>query len=43
MFNFDLRDLDWEEYINIFCMGTKRYLLKEDMANLPRARQQMKR
>ncbi len=43
MFDFNLRNLDWEEYTNNFCMGTKRYLLKEDMANLPKARKHMKR
>jgi len=43
VFNFDIRDLSWKQYINVFCMGTKQYLLNEDVANLPIARKQIKR
>ena len=42
-FDFDIRSLDWDQYIHDFCMGTKQYLFKEDLANLPVARRQIKR
>ena len=42
-FYFDVRHLNWEEYVATFCQGTKYYLLKDDPANLPKARKQIKR
>lgn len=42
-FNFDMRTLEWPKYIEYFCMGTKKYVMKEDLANLPAARRQIKR
>lgn len=42
-FPFDLTSIDWKRYIEIFCMGTKKYLLKDNMSNLDRARQHIKR
>ena len=42
-FNFDLKTIDWDTYIDSFCMGTKKYMLKEDVANLPAARRQIRR
>ncbi len=43
VFGFDIRQLDWEKYIKVFCMGTKWYLLNEDVANLPEARKRLRR
>lgn len=43
MFNFDVRQLHWPEYIENYCMGTKKYLLNEDMSGLPAARQHLKK
>ncbi|XP_038598268.1 fatty acyl-CoA reductase 2 [Tachyglossus aculeatus] len=43
LFNFDVRKLDWFEYVENYCIGTKKYLLKEDMSRLPAARQHLKR
>ena len=40
-FNFDLKTIEWDKYIDHFCMGTKKYMLKEDVANLPAARRQI--
>ena len=42
-FDFDIRTLNWDQYIHDFCMGTKQYLFKEDLTNLPVARRQIKR
>lgn len=42
-FDFDIRTLNWDQYIHDFCMGTKQYLFNEDLTNLPVARRQIKR
>uniref|UniRef100_G3UCV9 Fatty acyl-CoA reductase n=1 Tax=Loxodonta africana TaxID=9785 RepID=G3UCV9_LOXAF len=43
VFNFDMRQLNWIEYIENYVLGVKIYLLKEDMAGIPEARQHFKR
>lgn len=43
IFNFDINTIDWERYISSFCMGTKKYLLKDNISNLANARQQIRR
>uniref|UniRef100_W5ND98 Fatty acyl-CoA reductase n=1 Tax=Lepisosteus oculatus TaxID=7918 RepID=W5ND98_LEPOC len=42
-FNFDVRQLNWPEYIENYCIGTKKYVLNEDMSGLPAARQHLKK
>ena len=42
-FGFDIRDLDWDQYIKDYCLGTKQYLFNEDLTNVPIARRQIKR
>lgn len=42
-FDFDIAKLNWNEYIKVFTMGTKTYLLKEDPANIPVARKRITR
>ncbi|XP_049982449.1 fatty acyl-CoA reductase 2 isoform X1 [Alexandromys fortis] len=43
VFNFDVRQLNWLEYIENYVLGVKKYLLKEDLAGIPKARQHLKR
>ncbi|MBN3306003.1 FACR2 reductase, partial [Amia calva] len=43
IFNFDVRQLNWPEYIENYCIGTKKYVLNEDMSELPAARQHLKK
>ncbi|XP_036152594.1 fatty acyl-CoA reductase 2 isoform X2 [Myotis myotis] len=43
VFNFDVRQLNWLEYIENYVLGVKKYLLKEDMAGVPEAKQHLKR
>lgn len=43
VFNFDVRQLNWLEYIENYVLGIKKYLLKEDMAGIPKAKQHLKR
>lgn len=42
-FNFDVRQLNWAEYIENYCIGTKKYVLNEDMSGLPAARQHLRK
>ncbi|KAG7455889.1 hypothetical protein MATL_G00245880 [Megalops atlanticus] len=42
-FNFDVRQLNWPEYIENYCIGTKKYVLNEDMSDIPAARQHLKK
>uniref|UniRef100_D4A9Z0 Fatty acyl-CoA reductase n=3 Tax=Rattus norvegicus TaxID=10116 RepID=D4A9Z0_RAT len=43
VFNFDVRQLNWLEYIENYVLGVKKYLLKEDLAGIPKAKQHLKR
>nr|XP_058138975.1 fatty acyl-CoA reductase 2 isoform X2 [Dasypus novemcinctus]XP_058138976.1 fatty acyl-CoA reductase 2 isoform X2 [Dasypus novemcinctus] len=43
VFNFDVRKLNWLEYTENYVLGIKKYLLKEDMAGIPEAKQHLKR
>lgn len=43
VFNFDVRQLNWIEYIENYVLGVKKYLLKEDLAGIPKAKQHLKR
>lgn len=42
-FNFDVRQLNWPEYIENYCLGTKKYVLNEDMSDIPAARQHLRK
>ncbi|XP_075409432.1 fatty acyl-CoA reductase 2-like [Tenrec ecaudatus] len=43
IFNFDVRSLNWREYIENHVWGIKMYLLKEDMAGVPEAKNKSER
>jgi len=40
-FDFDVRNIDWTRYLDNYCLGTKKYALKESMEDLPAAKQNM--
>lgn len=42
-FYLDARGLDWTKYFENYCLGTKRFVLNEDLDNLPQARQHLRR
>jgi len=42
-FYFDPRALHWPTYMENYCLGTKKYILKEDLAGLPAARAHLKK
>lgn len=42
-FYFDAKLLDWQKYIRDYCIGCKKYLLKEEMSRLPAAHRHLQR
>lgn len=42
-FNFDPKLIDWTKYMEAYCLGTKQYVLKEELSELPRARKTLQR
>ncbi|XP_030845030.1 LOW QUALITY PROTEIN: fatty acyl-CoA reductase 1 [Strongylocentrotus purpuratus] len=38
----DVRPLHWPTYLEAYCLGTKKYVLKEDMNDIPAARSHLK-
>ena len=42
-FDFDVRQIHWPTYLENYCMGTKRFALKEDIAKMPEARRNVQR
>jgi len=43
VFNFDISDINWKSYIEQYCLGTKVYLMKEDMTNINACRKRLAR
>lgn len=43
MFYFDPRPLHWPTYLENYCLGTKKYLLNEDLSGVPAARAHLKK
>lgn len=43
IFNFDVERLDWDIYFNRYVIGLKKFLLKEDLANLHLAQSRIRR
>lgn len=41
-FHFDMKDLDWREYLAIYCIGVRRFILKED-ASMDKSRAHLRR
>ena len=41
IFNIDVRGLDWKKYVEHYCLGTKKYLLKEDMSKMNKCRKEL--
>ncbi|XP_074660774.1 fatty acyl-CoA reductase 1-like isoform X2 [Tubulanus polymorphus] len=42
-FYYDSRALNWPEYIEEYCLGTKKYILNEDLSGLPAARAHLRK
>ncbi|XP_064634182.1 fatty acyl-CoA reductase 1-like [Lineus longissimus] len=43
LFDFDVKQIDWRQYIEHYCLGAKNHILKEDMTNMDKPRAEMKR
>ncbi|XP_013403407.1 fatty acyl-CoA reductase 1-like [Lingula anatina] len=43
VFNFNVKSINWPSYVENYCLGVKRYFLKEELSGLPGARRAMKR
>ncbi|XP_049639782.1 fatty acyl-CoA reductase 2-like [Suncus etruscus] len=43
VFNFDVRQLNWQEYFKNYIVGVKKYVLKEDMSGIPKAKEHLKK
>merc|ERR1712059_58455 len=42
IFGFDLRDIQWQDYLNKYVEGIREFLFKEDPATLPTSRKNLK-
>ncbi|MCL4137469.1 UNVERIFIED_CONTAM: hypothetical protein GTU68_057196 [Idotea baltica] len=42
-FNFSLSTIHWPTYMQQYCLGSKRYVMKEDLAQMPAARKHLNR
>uniref|UniRef100_A0A8D0H5B4 Fatty acyl-CoA reductase n=1 Tax=Sphenodon punctatus TaxID=8508 RepID=A0A8D0H5B4_SPHPU len=43
LFSIDVRQLHWPEYIENYCLGAKKYVLKEDLSGIPAAKQHLRK
>jgi fatty acyl-CoA reductase len=42
-FNFDLRNINWYEYVFEYCMGVRRHIMKECDTTVPAAKRRLAR
>ncbi|KAI8481712.1 hypothetical protein Bbelb_405490 [Branchiostoma belcheri] len=43
LFNFDVSAIDWDQYMENYLIGAKRYVLKEDVGRIPECRRYIQR
>lgn len=43
LFNFNVKEINWPNYIGKYCLGMRKYVLKEDLSTLPAARKHMRK
>jgi len=43
IFYFDVREIHWRSYIETYILGTRQFLLKDELTTLPTARKQLQR
>lgn len=43
LFNFDVRDINWESYVTNYILGCRRFLLKDNIQTLPIAKRNLNR
>ena len=42
-FYFDVREIDWKKYVTDYVLGTRKFILKDDLSSLPIARRNLRR
>lgn len=42
-FNFDVTSLDWKDYLRVYCLGIRKYLLKEDLSTVAEGQKHLSR
>jgi len=42
IFDCDVRSLDWPEYLKVYALGVRLFVLKEDLDTLPAAKRKLK-
>lgn len=43
MFSFNVREVNWPTYIGKYCLGLRKYVMKEDHSTLPAARKHVRK
>lgn len=43
LFNFNVEDINWPDYMEKYWLGIRRYIFKQDESTLPEARKQLQR
>ena len=43
VFQFDVRTIDWDQYLENYVLGTRHFILKDDPDSVPRARKHLAR
>ncbi|XP_063716579.1 fatty acyl-CoA reductase 1-like isoform X2 [Symsagittifera roscoffensis] len=41
--NISMQGLDWEKYVELYCIGTKKFVMKDDMSKMQQARSRMQK
>ncbi|XP_003743167.1 fatty acyl-CoA reductase 1 [Galendromus occidentalis] len=42
-FNFDVRTIDWDSYVQTYCLGIRQYVLNDDLSNLEGGKSHLRR
>lgn len=43
IFYFDVREIEWKKYFDVYVLGTRRFILKDDISTLSIARRNLGR
>ncbi|KAK3907438.1 Putative fatty acyl-CoA reductase [Frankliniella fusca] len=43
VFDFDVREVDWDSYLNMYVLGIRKFILKEDPSTFPEARAHLRK
>lgn len=43
IFFFDIKELNWAEYAQVYAIGVRVFMMKDDIQTLPAARRKLKR